>query len=102
MSDHNDDHRVDPLPSTAIPGATLAFSNDDADATFPNARSDPPPPVTTAVCADEAGADAPDPFDAVTCARNVDPTAPATTGYDDPVAPATFTHDAPAESHRRH
>jgi hypothetical protein len=103
LSDHADDHRVDDTPSTAIPGPTAALSDDDADAGFPNAKSDEPPPlVTTAVCADEAGTDGPDAFEAVTCERNVDPTSAATTVYDDPVAPAIFTHPAPAESQRRH
>ena len=59
------------------------------------------PATTTAVCADVADADPP-PFDAVTTARNVDPTSPATTAYDDAVAPAISTHAPPDTSHRRH
>jgi hypothetical protein len=59
------------------------------------------PATTTAVCADVADADPP-PFDAVTTARNVDPTSPDTTPYDDDVAPPISTHPPPDASHRRH
>jgi hypothetical protein len=41
-------------------------------------------------------------FDAVTTARSVAPTSPATTAYDDDNAPAMSTHAPPDPSHRRH
>jgi hypothetical protein len=59
------------------------------------------PATTTAVCADVADADPP-PFDAVTTARKVDPTSPATTAYDDAVAPPMSAHAPPDASQRRH
>ena len=73
MFENADDHRVPELPSTALSGDNNALSCDDADATFPNAKSVPPPAgCTTPVCADVAGAPAPEPFDAVTRARIVE------------------------------
>jgi hypothetical protein len=63
--------------------------------------TDDEPAVTTAVCTDIADAD-PAPFDAVTTARNVDPTSPDTTAYDDAVAPPISAHAPPDASHRRH
>ena len=103
MFENADDHRVPELPSTALSGDNNALSCDDADATFPNAKSVPPPAgCTTPVCADVAGAPAPEPFDAVTRAPIVDPASPATNAYEDAVAPDTTTHPAPPASQRNH
>ena len=98
MFEYVDDQRVFELPSTALSGDTYAASDDDADATFPNARS----ANTTADCADVAGAPAPDAFDAVTTTRTVCPTSAAATTYPADDAPAISTHAPPAASHRRH
>ncbi len=57
--------------------------------------------TTTAVAAELADAE-PTPFDAVTTARNVEPTSAATTTYVAAVAPPISTHPAPPASHRRH
>ena len=57
--------------------------------------------TTTAVAADVADDD-PDPFDAVTTTRTVDPTSAPANTYELAVAPATSTQPHPPNHNRRH
>ncbi len=58
------------------------------------------PAVTTAVWAEEAGAEDPPPLDAVTTARNVEDTSAACTTYLEALAPEIAEQLAPPESQR--
>jgi hypothetical protein len=69
---------------------------------FPNCFVVVEAAVTTAVAAELAGLDDPDPLLATTETRNVCPTSAAATTYDCPVAPATATQPAPELSHADH
>src|SRR5690348_6745604 len=94
---------TDPACESAYPLTRLRFAE--------NASEDPPTvvfpsvsgaAVTTAVGDDDAGAEAPPAFDAVTAATSVEPASAPCTAYVDPEAPEMPTQLAPPESHRDH